>query len=211
MGLPIGVLVSGRGSNLEAILNHVKDGKLDVEVRAVISDKEHAGALKIAQQFGVPGHYIPCIEKKTALVGEAEQQYIQFLQEKGVELIVLAGFMRILKSPFLEAFKGKIINIHPALLPSFKGLHAQEQAFDYGVKVSGCTVHFVDAGVDTGPIILQEAVPVYDDDTADSLSMRILKHEHEMYAHAIQLFAKGRIEIDGRRVKIRAGKTEKSL
>jgi phosphoribosylglycinamide formyltransferase-1 len=210
MSLPIGVLVSGRGSNLEAILNHIKGGKLHAKVRAVISDREHAGALKIASEFGVPGFFIPCIEKKTALVGDVEQQYIQLLQEKGVELVVLAGFMRILKKPFLQAFKGRIMNIHPALLPSFQGLHAQQQAFDYGVKISGCTVHFVDEGVDTGPIILQEAVPVYDDDTADSLSMRILKHEHEVYSRAIQLYAEGRIEIDGRRVKIRAGKTDKN-
>jgi phosphoribosylglycinamide formyltransferase-1 len=208
MSLPIGVLVSGRGSNLEAILNHIKGGKLDAEVRAVISDREHAGALKIATEFGVPGFLIPCVEKKTALVGDAEQQYIQLLQEKGVELVVLAGFMRILKKPFLQAFRGRIVNIHPALLPSFQGLHAQQQAFDYGVKISGCTVHFVDEGVDTGPIILQEAVPVYDDDTADSLSMRILKHEHEVYSRAIQLYAEGRIEIDGRRVKIKSGAHE---
>lgn len=210
MSLPIGVLVSGRGSNLEAILTHIKEGTLDAEVRAVISDKEHAGALKIASAFGVPGYYIPCIEKKTALVGDAEQQYIRLLQEKGVELVVLAGFMRILKEPLLEAFKGRIMNIHPALLPSFKGLHAQQQAFDYGVKISGCTVHFVDAGIDTGPIILQEAVPVYDDDSADSLSMRILKHEHEVYARAIQLFAEGRIEREGRRVKIRKGEVDRN-
>lgn len=208
MSLPIGVLVSGRGSNLEAILNHIKQGKLDAEVRAVISDKEHAGALKIASSFGVPGYFIPCVEKKTALVGDAEQQYITLLNEKGVELVVLAGFMRILKEPFLEAFKGRIMNIHPALLPSFKGLHAQQQAFDYGVKISGCTVHFVDQGVDTGAIIIQEAVPVFDDDTSDSLSMRILKHEHEVYARAIQLFAEGRLEIDGRRVRIKTGATK---
>lgn len=209
MNLRIGVLVSGRGSNLEAILKHIKDGTLDAEVRAVISDREHAGALKIAAQFGVPGHHIPCTEKKTALVGEAEQQYIKLLQEEGVELVVLAGFMRILKKPLLQAFRGRIMNIHPALLPSFKGLNAQKQAFDYGVKISGCTVHFVDEGVDTGAIILQEAVPVYDDDTADSLSMRILEHEHEVYSRAIQLFSEGRLEIEGRRVRIRAGEKDK--
>jgi phosphoribosylglycinamide formyltransferase-1 len=208
MSLPIGVLASGRGSNLKAILTHIKEGKLDAEVRAVICDKEEAGALKIASEFGVPGYFIPCVEKKTALVGDAEHEYIRLLKEKGVELVVLAGFMRILKKPLLQAFKGRIVNIHPALLPSFKGLHAQKQAFDYGVKISGCTVHFVDEGVDTGPIILQEAVPVFDDDTADSLSRRILKHEHEIYARAVQLFAEGRINIDGRRVTIRAREAE---
>jgi phosphoribosylglycinamide formyltransferase-1 len=209
MALQLGVLVSGRGSNLEAILNHIKGGKLDAEVRAVISDNEHAAALQIASKFGVPGYYIPCFEKKTALVDDAEQKYIKLLREKGVELVVLAGFMRILKDAFLEAFKGRIVNIHPALLPSFKGLHAQEQAFDYGVKISGCTVHFVDAGVDTGPIILQEAVPVFDDDTAESLSRRILTREHEVYSRAIQLIAAGRIEIVGRRAKIKSGKDRK--
>jgi phosphoribosylglycinamide formyltransferase-1 len=205
MGFPIGVLVSGRGSNLEAILKHIQEGTLHAEVVAVISDNENARALKIAKEYGVEGFFIPCTEKRTALVGEAEQKYIDLLKEKGVKLVVLAGFMRILKEPFLTAFKRRIVNIHPALLPSFKGLHAQEQAFQYGVKVSGCTVHFVDEGVDTGPIILQEPVVVYDSDTVDLLSQRILKHEHEIYARAIQLFVEGRIQVEGRRVRIVGG------
>lgn len=206
MKLSVGILVSGRGSNLEAILKHCKAGELDAEVVVVISDKEDARALKIAEEYGVEGYFIPCTEKKTALVGDAEQEYIKLLQEKGVQLVALAGFMRILKKALLYAFRGRIMNIHPALLPSFKGLHAQEQAFKYGAKITGCTVHYVDEAVDTGPIILQEAVIVYDDDTVDSLSQRIIKHEHEMYSRAIQLFAEGRLKIEGRRVKILSNK-----
>jgi len=206
MSFPVGVLVSGRGSNLEAILRHIKEDKLDAEVAIVISDKEGARALEIASDYGVEARFIPCTEKKTALVGEAEQQYIKALKEKDVKLVALAGFMRILKKPFLQAFRGKIMNIHPAILPSFKGLEAQKQALEYGVKVSGCTVHFVDESVDGGAIILQEPVIVHDNDTIDSLSMRILKHEHEIYSKAIQLFAEGRLKIEGRRVKILTGK-----
>lgn len=204
MKFPIGVLVSGRGSNLEAILKHIEEGKLIAEVAVVISDKEDARALSVAREHGVEARYIPCLEKKTVLFGEAEKEYIKVLNEKDVKLVVLAGFMRVLKKPFLDAFKGRIINIHPALLPSFKGLNAQKQALEYGVKIAGCTVHFVDASVDGGPIILQEAVPVFDNDTVDSLSQRILKHEHEVYSKAIQLFIEGRLKIDGRRVKILA-------
>jgi len=206
MSFSVGVLVSGRGSNLEAILRHIKEDKLDAEVAIVISDKEGARALEIASDYGVEARFIPCTEKKTALVGEAEQQYIKALKEKDVKLVALAGFMRILKKPFLQAFRGKIMNIHPAILPSFKGLEAQKQALEYGVKVSGCTVHFVDESVDGGAIILQEPVIVHDNDTIDSLSMRILKHEHEIYSKAIQLFAEGRLKIEGRRVKILTGK-----
>ena len=202
MKFPIGVLVSGRGSNLEAILNHIEEGKLNAEVAVVISDKEGARALSIAREHGVEARYIPCLEKKTVLLGEAEKEYIKVLNEKDVKLVVLAGFMRVLKKPFLDAFKGRIMNIHPALLPSFKGLNAQKQALEYGVKIAGCTVHFVDESVDGGPMILQEAVPVFDNDTVDSLSQRILKHEHEIYSRAIQLFIEGRLKIEGRRVKV---------
>lgn len=208
MKFPIGVLVSGRGSNLEAILSHIKEGKLDAEVVAVVSDREDARALSVAKDYGVDGFYIPCVEKKTVLLGESEREYIKILKEKGVKLVVLAGFMRILKKPFLDAFKGRIMNVHPALLPSFPGLKAQKQALEYGSKISGCTVHFIDEGVDTGPIILQEAVSVYDNDSVDSISQRILKHEHEMYSKAIQLFAEGRLKVEGRRVKILSGEAK---
>ncbi len=208
MKFPIGVLVSGRGSNLEAILSHIKEGKLDAEVVAVVSDREDARALSVAKDYGVDGFYIPCVEKKTVLLGEAEREYIKILKEKGVKLVVLAGFMRILKKPFLDAFKGRIMNVHPALLPSFPGLKAQKQALEYGSKISGCTVHFIDEGVDTGPIILQEAVPVYGNDSVDSISQRILKHEHEMYSKAIQLFAEGRLKVEGRRVNILSGEVK---
>ena len=205
MSFSIGILVSGRGSNLEAILKHIKEGKLDAEVSVVISDREDARALEIAKDYGVEARFVPCTKKKTVLMGEAEQEYIKVLKEKDVKLIALAGFMRILKKPFLQAFRGKIMNIHPAILPSFKGLEAQKQALEYGVKISGCTVHFVDESVDGGAIILQEPVIVYDNDTVDSLSRKILKHEHEIYSKAIQLFAEGRLKLEGRRVKILTG------
>jgi len=205
MSFSIGILVSGRGSNLEAILKHIKEGKLDAEASVVISDREDAGALEIAKDYGVEARFVPCTKKKTVLMGEAEQEYIKVLKEKDVKLIALAGFMRILKKPFLQAFRGKIMNIHPAILPSFKGLEAQKQALEYGVKISGCTVHFVDESVDGGAIILQEPVIVYDNDTVDSLSRKILKHEHEIYSKAIQLFAEGRLKLEGRRVKILTG------
>jgi len=209
MKFPIGVLVSGRGSNLEAILSHIKEGKLDAEVVAVISDREDAKALKVAENYGVDTYYIPCLEKKTVLVGEAEKKYIELFKGKGVKLIVLAGFMRIIKKDFLDAFKGRIMNIHPALLPSFKGLEGQKQALEYGAKVSGCTVHFVNEGIDVGPIILQEVVPVHDNDSVDSLSQRILMHEHEIYSKAIQLFVEGRLKVEGRRVKVLSGEVKK--
>ncbi len=209
MKFPIGVLVSGRGSNLEAILSHIKEGKLDAEVVAVISDREDAKALEVAENYGVDAYYIPCLEKKTVLVGEAEKKYIELFKEKGVKLIVLAGFMRIIKKDFLDAFKGRIMNIHPALLPSFKGLEGQKQALEYGAKVSGCTVHFVNEGIDVGPIILQEVVPIHDNDSVDSLSQRILMHEHEIYSKAIQLFVEGRLKVEGRRVKVLSGEVKK--
>lgn len=198
--LIIGVLASGRGSNLQAIIDNIKSGKIDAEIGCVISDKEDAFALERAKKANIPAYYIYPGKHKTFLDPECEEKYVECLKKHNVELVCLAGFMRILHSFFLQAYKGRIMNIHPALLPSFKGLHAQKQALDYGVKVSGATVHFVDEGVDTGPIIIQRAVPVKDDDTPETLADRILKVEHKIYPQAIQLFAKGKLKIIERRV-----------
>lgn len=198
----IGVLASGRGSNLQAIIDHIKSGKLNACIGCVISDNPSAIALDKARTENIPAYYIYPGNYKTRLSREQEIEYIKCLKESKVELVCLAGFMRILHSDFLQAFKGRIINIHPALLPSFPGLHAQRQAFDYGVKVSGATVHFVNEGVDTGPIIIQRAVEVREDDTPESLDKRILEVEEQIYSEAIQLFAEKRLEIEGRRVKI---------
>lgn len=198
----VGILVSGRGSNMEAIIKNSKEGKIDAEVVIVLSDNPDAPALEKARSLGVEAMYVYPGEKKTYMTPDREEEYVRILKEKGVELVCLAGFMRVLKKTFLSAFPYRIMNIHPSLLPSFPGLNAQKQAWEYGVKVSGCTVHFVDEGVDTGPIIIQRCVPVLEDDTPETLAERILKEEHKIYSEAIQLFAEGRLVIEGRRVKI---------
>ncbi len=204
--LIIGVLASGRGTNLQAIIDNVKSGKLpNVEIGCVISDNPDAKALERARRAGIPAYYIYPGKKRTVLDPEQEEKYIETLKKHGVELVCLAGFMRILKRKFLDAFPNRIMNIHPALLPAFPGLNAQKQALEYGVKVSGATVHFVDEGIDTGPIILQEAVKVEEDDTVETLAARILKVEHKIYSEAIKLFAEGRLKIEGRRVRILPG------
>lgn len=199
--ISIGVLVSGNGSNLQAIIDNSLAGKIDAEVKVVVSDNDSAPALARAKKAGIPSVAISRkdYESKTAF----ENTIVDTLKDHNVDLVCLAGFMRILSPVILNSFRGKIINIHPALLPSFPGLHAQKQALDYGVKVSGCTVHFVDEGTDTGPIIIQALVPVIEDDTEETLSARILKEEHRIYSEAIQLFAKGRLEIRGRSVVVR--------
>ncbi|MEO0262559.1 MAG: phosphoribosylglycinamide formyltransferase [candidate division WOR-3 bacterium] len=200
--IKLGILVSGRGSNMEAIIRNSKEGKIDAEVVIVLSDNPDAPALEKARNLGVEAMYVYPGEKKTYMTPDREEEYVRILKEKGVELVCLAGFMRVLKKTFLSAFPYRIMNIHPSLLPSFPGLNAQKQAWEYGVKVSGCTVHFVDEGVDTGPIIIQRCVPVLEDDTAETLAERILKEEHKIYSEAIQLFAEGRLIIEGRRVKL---------
>lgn len=199
----IGILVSGRGSNMEAIIDKCKEGYIPGEVVIVISDNPDAPAISKAREKGVKAIYLPPGEKKTVLIGEAEEEYIRVLKEHKVDLVLLAGFMRIIKDKFLEAFKERIMNIHPALLPSFKGLNAQRQAWEYGVKYSGCTVHFVTKEVDGGPIILQRVVEVLDDDTPETLSERILKEEHKAYPEAVKLFAEGKLKLEERRVKIK--------
>ncbi len=196
----IGVVVSGRGSNLQSIIDHIAEGKLQVEVAVVVSDHKDAFALERAAKAGIATAVVErkgCRDKE-----EFEDKIDEALRNAGAELVVLAGFMRILTGHFISRWEHKIINIHPALLPSFKGLDAQGQAVDYGVKVSGCTVHFVDEGTDTGPIILQKVVPVLDDDTEESLAERILKEEHKALPEAVQLWAEGRLSIRGRKVYI---------
>jgi phosphoribosylglycinamide formyltransferase-1 len=200
--LRLGVLASGRGSNLEAIIRNVESGRLSAEIQVVISDHPDTQALQKAAEHGIAAQYIPPGKNKTFLEPDAEKEYVNCLKEHNVELVVLAGFMRILKSHFLNSFSGKIMNIHPALLPSFPGLDAQKQAILHGVKYSGCTVHFVTEHVDGGPIIKQAVVPVLPLDTVSSLSERILDEEHRIYSEAIQLFSEGRLRIEGRKVKI---------
>ena len=196
----LGILVSGRGSNIEAINNKIQSGEIPASIGVVISDNSQAKALETANQWGIPGF---CVERKAFDSRiEFEEALLAQLEAHGVELVVLAGFMRILSKHFIQRFSGKILNIHPSLLPSFPGLHAQEQAIKYGAKVSGCTVHFVDEGMDTGPIVLQQAVTVEKDDTADTLAQRILMVEHQLYAKAIKLYCEGRLQVEGRKVKI---------
>jgi phosphoribosylglycinamide formyltransferase-1 len=202
--LRVGVLASGRGSNLQSIIDRSGAGDIDVEVALVISDVEDAEALSRAARAGIPALFLPPGRYRTKLEPEAEDRYAVALEEHGVDVVALAGFMRILGDAFLNRFAGRIVNIHPSLLPSFPGLDAHGQAFRHGVKWTGATVHFVDAGVDTGPIILQAAVPVLDSDTRDTLAARILDEEHSIYPQALQLLAEGRVKVDGRVVKIEA-------
>lgn len=196
--LALGVLASGRGSNLQAIMDACDNGELPAEVKVVISDQPDAFALERARQRGIPAHFVNI--KDYPDKAAYEQAVVELLQGQGVQLVCLAGYMRLVGPTMLQAYPQRIMNIHPSLLPSFPGLKAHQQALDYGVKLSGCTVHFVDEGMDTGPIILQAAVPVMDDDDEDSLSARILEHEHRLYPQAIKLFAQGKLLVRGRKV-----------
>lgn len=198
----IGVLVSGRGSNLQAIMDRIADGYLPLEIAVVISDKSDAFALERAHKAGIKA--VAVERKACASKDEFEAKITAALEENCCELVVLAGFMRILSGGFVNKWHHKIINIHPALLPSFPGLHGQGQAVAYGVKFSGCTVHFVDEGTDSGPIILQKVVPVLDDDTEDTLADRILVQEHIAMPEALKLWAEDKLEINGRKVKVLA-------
>lgn len=198
--LKIGVLVSGNGSNLQAIIDRIEDGTLPAQIACVISNNADAFALERAKRHGIPAHILD--HRVHASRGSYDIALVELLRAHGVQLVVLAGFMRIVTRVILEAFPHSVMNIHPALLPAFPGLHAQKQALAYGVKVSGCTVHLVDEGTDTGPIIMQAVVPVHDDDSEDSLSARIQKEEHRTYPEAIRLFAEGRLAINGRKVII---------
>jgi phosphoribosylglycinamide formyltransferase-1 len=199
--LNIGVLASGRGSNFQAIIDAIESGRIQARIALLVTDNPEAFSLQRAEKHGIeslvllPKNYGSREAYFTAVAAE--------LKSRGVGLVVLAGFMRIVGKPLLAAYPDSVMNIHPALLPSFPGLHGQKQAHDYGVKISGCTVHFVDEGMDTGPIIIQAAVPAKDDDTEETLSGRILKLEHRIFPEAIRLFAEGRIEMQGRKVAIK--------
>jgi phosphoribosylglycinamide formyltransferase 1 len=197
----IGVIVSGRGSNLQAILEAIKQDDINGEVVVVISDKEDAYALTRAAEAHI--HHVAVSRKACVDKTDFENKIDAALREQQVELVVLAGFMRILSSSFVSKWKNAVINIHPALLPAFKGLDAQGQALEYGVKVAGCTVHFVDEGMDTGPIILQKVVPAYAEDTHDTLADRILEQEHLALPEAVGLWCADKLEVRGRKVFIK--------
>ena len=196
----LGVIGSGKGSNFVAIADAVAAGQVPAEISIVLSDVESSGILEHARQRNMPARFIAPGKYRTKLEEEAERAYVAALQEASVDLIVLAGFMRVLKGDFLRAFEGRIVNIHPSLLPSFPGLEAWKQALDYGVKVTGCTVHFVDAGVDSGAIIGQQTVAVLDNDTAATLHARIHAAEHELYPKCVAAIARSEISVQGRRV-----------
>ena len=196
----IGVLGSGKGSNFVAVADACRARTVPAEVALVLSDVAEAGILARAGERQIPAHFIPPGKFRTKLDEEAERAYIEALSAARVDLVVLAGFMRVLKEGFLRAFAGRTINIHPSLLPSFPGLQAWRQALEHGVKVTGCTVHFVDAGVDSGPIIGQQTVPVLDDDTPETLHQRIQAAEHQLYPRCVAALARGGVSVQGRRV-----------
>ena len=189
--LRLGVLGSGKGSNFVAITQAIQNGSLPAEVTLVLSDMPEAGILQHARDLGISAQFIPPGAFRTKLDPTAESAFIQALQDAQVDLVVLAGFMRILKGDFLRAFEGRVVNIHPSLLPSFPGLEAWKQALSYGVKVTGCTVHWVDQGVDTGPILAQRAVPVLEGDTVASLHQRIQEAERSLYPETLARLAQG--------------------
>jgi phosphoribosylglycinamide formyltransferase-1 len=198
----LGILLSGRGSNFEAIADNVERGRLAAEIAVVISNRPEARGIEAARSRGLTSVVLPAVVLPSQ--GIARQEYdrrlVAELQQHRVDLVCLAGFMRLLSAEFCRAFPLRVLNIHPSLLPAFPGLHAQRQALQHGAKVSGCTVHFVDEHLDAGPIILQAAVPVLDDDTEDTLAARILVEEHRIYSEAIALILSGRWRIEGRRV-----------
>jgi phosphoribosylglycinamide formyltransferase 1 len=194
----IGVLGSGKGSNFVAIAEAVSQGAIAAEVALVRSDIENAGILDQARRRGIRAEYLPPGKYRTKLDEDAEQQLVTTFKQARIDLVVLAGFMRILKGEFLRAFEGRVINIHPSLLPAFPGLEAWKQALDYGVKVTGCTVHFVDQGIDTGPIIAQETVPVLPGDKPETLHARIQEAEHRLYPRVVAAIAAGKVIVKGR-------------
>ncbi len=194
----IAILLSGRGSNFEALTDSVSNGRIpNAEISVVISHREGAPGIERARARGIDARVVP----SKGLDRDAyDRQVVAVLQEKKIDLVCLAGYMRLLSSYFVQAFRGRILNIHPSLLPAFPGLEAQRQALEHGVKFAGCTVHFVDENLDAGPIILQATVPVRDDDTVDSLSARILAEEHRIYSDAVRIVLEGRYRVEGRRV-----------
>lgn len=196
----IGALASGGGTNLQAIIDRCADGSVDAEIALLICNIPGAGALDRAAKAGIPTLVID--HRKYNERSDFDRAVMNALKDAEIDLVVLAGFMRIVTETILDEFPNRVMNIHPALLPAFPGLHVQKKALEYGAKFAGCTVHFVDAGVDTGPIIIQAVVAVHDNDTEESLSARILAREHQIYPRAIQLFAEGRLKIEERRVII---------
>lgn len=198
--LSLGVLGSGKGSNARSILEAIREGRLDARAVCVISDVAGAGLLDLARQFGIPAYHVDAAPFRTKLDGAAQDRAIRLLLDHGADTVVLAGFMRMVKSGLLRAFPGRVLNIHPALLPAFPGLQAWEQALEAGARETGCTVHFVDEGMDTGPIILQRTVPVLPSDTPETLHARIQQQEHLAYPEALALLAAGRIRVEGRSV-----------
>jgi len=199
--LKIAILGSGKGSNAQAIFDDIAAGRLNAQIVCVLSDIENAYILERARQQGLTAEFVSAAPFKTKLDGVAEARYIDVLRRYGAEVVVLAGFMRIIKGGMLAAFPNRIINLHPALLPAFPGMESWAQALAYGAKVAGCTVHFVDSGTDTGPIILQKVVPILDDDTSESLHERIQVQEHMALPEALELMAEGRLKVEGRRVR----------
>jgi phosphoribosylglycinamide formyltransferase-1 len=199
--ITLGVLASGRGSNFQSIIDSINSGFLKAKIAVLVTDDPKAYAIERAKN-----HEIEVLIVKSKDFADKDLYYSHIadeLKNRNVDLVILAGFMRVVGSTLIKEFQNKIMNIHPALLPSFPGLHGQRQAVDYGVKISGCTVHFVDEGVDTGPVIIQAAVPVYEDDTEDKLSERILKQEHKIFPLAIKLYSEGKIDVKGRKVVIK--------
>lgn len=199
----ISVLGSGKGSNFEALAEAADSGRLRARLACVVSDVADAGILERARRRNIPCEHISAAPHKTKLEGRAEDEYIRYLKLHNPDVIALAGFMRIIKPGLLNAFGGRVVNIHPSLLPAFPGFEAWKQAMEYGSKIAGCTVHFVDLGIDTGPIILQRAVEIAEGDTPESLHARIQKAEHAAYPEALELMRQGRLSVCGRRVEIR--------
>src|SRR5688572_12698856 len=196
--VPIGVLISGSGTNLQAIIDAIEAGKLDAKIAVVLSNKADAQGLARARQHGISTEILN--HKNFSSRETYDEAVVSLLRGRGVELVILAGFMRLLSPVFVKAYSNRIMNIHPALLPSFPGLHVQKGAVDHGVRFSGCTVHFVNEECDEGPIIIQAVVPVFPDDTEETLAARILRQEHRIYPRAIQLYSEGRLRIEGRKV-----------
>jgi phosphoribosylglycinamide formyltransferase-1 len=205
--LRVAVLASGRGSNLQAVIDAIDAGQVHATIVAVISNKKDAGALERARKHGLPDLFVD--PKPFAGRPDSREAYdralLEVLGRHDVELVLLAGYMKIVTAVLIDAYVNRMMNIHPSLLPSFPGLEVQKKSIEWGCKLAGCTVHFVTEGVDEGPIILQAAVPILDDDTSDTLATRILVQEHKIYPRAVQLFAEGRLHVDGRRVRIDGG------
>jgi phosphoribosylglycinamide formyltransferase-1 len=200
--LKLAIFGSGSGTNCQAIIDAIEAGTLDAEIKCILADKEDAYILERARKHNIPAVYFDCAPFKTKLDGDAEQHVLKILEEHDVNFIALAGFMRIVKDGLLNAYAGRMINIHPSLLPSFPGLDGGKQAFDYGVKFTGCTVHFVDAGVDTGAVINQKIISIENDDTLDSMMEKLHAQEHIAYPEALQWIAEGRIQLNGRRITL---------